>query len=150
MGNTHSVLLDAGWSETGVQPIWQELGIPISEIEGIILSHGHMDHHGGLKALLRQRNSAVPVIAHPDAFLKNRYLLSTQGQKVTFPVLDEVSLSDLGAQVIRNRSPYVLASDLVLVSGEIERTTDFEKGLPNAYAERDGKQNGIASAMIRR
>ena len=138
-GHAHTLLLDAGWSETGVQYNMAELGIPVSEIEGIILSHGHMDHHGGLKALLRQRTAPVPVITHPDVFLKNRYIVSSQGDKIAFPLLDKDSLKRLGAQVIDNKEPYFLVSDLVLVSGEIERITDFEKGLPNAYVEKDGK-----------
>ena len=138
-GRSHSLLLDAGWSETGVLRNLKELEIPISEIEEIVLSHGHMDHHGGLKAFLRERGTSIPIIVHPDVFLENRYLVSVQGEKIAFPLLDEDSLKDLGAQVIKNQSPSLIASDLVMVSGQIKRTTDFEKGLPNAYVEKGGK-----------
>jgi len=30
----------------------------------------------------------------------------------------------------------LIAGDAILVSGEVERTTDFEKGIPYAYMER--------------
>lgn len=136
-GISHTLLLDGGWSPGGLLHNMTELGITVPEIECMVLSHGHMDHHGGLQALLRQRSTSVPVIVHPDAFLKERYLVLPQGEKVAFPLLDEALLSQAGAHFIRNSSPLLLASDLVLVTGEIERTTDFEKGIPNAFAKRD-------------
>lgn len=136
---THSLLLDAGWSETGAFHNLKELKIDVNEIETIILSHGHMDHHGSLKNILKLKSSPTPVIVHPDAFLKNRFLMLDNGETIRFPVLKEDSLQEKGARIIHNRSPYLLASDSVLVTGEIERTTNFEKGIPNAYVDRGGK-----------
>ena len=107
-GKPHTVLMDAGWSESGAQHNIKELGIAVSEVEGIVLSHGHMDHHGGLKVLLRERGRSVPVIAHPNVFQKDRYLVSLQGQKVTLPILDKESLVELGAQIVETRKPYSL------------------------------------------
>ena len=45
-----------------------KLNINLSEINSVILSHGHDDHCGGLKKLL-EINPEVEVIAHEDAFL---------------------------------------------------------------------------------
>ena len=53
--------------------------------------------------------------------------------------MDEAALREEGVDIIKNSQPYPLASNLVLATGEIERTTDFEKGLPNAYVETSGK-----------
>jgi 7,8-dihydropterin-6-yl-methyl-4-(beta-D-ribofuranosyl)aminobenzene 5'-phosphate synthase len=115
-----------------------ELGISARDIDAVVLSHGHMDHHGGLEAFLRERGTSVPVIAHPDVFQSDRYLVSSQGEKVRFPLLDESAITQLGAEVVKTREPAFLASDLVLTSGEIKRTTDFETGIPNAYVVRQG------------
>jgi 7,8-dihydropterin-6-yl-methyl-4-(beta-D-ribofuranosyl)aminobenzene 5'-phosphate synthase len=44
-----------------------------------------------------------------------------------------------GIEVIERRSPSLVAEGAIAVTGEIERVTDFEKGLPNALVERNGK-----------
>ncbi len=138
-GTSHSFLLDAGWSETGVVLNMRELGIKVTEVESIILSHGHMDHHGALKNILKQNAEPIPLIVHPDVFLKKRFIILPDGKKIAFPVLEENDLQEMGAKIIKNKLPYLIASDLALVTGEIERITDFEKGMPNAYLERAGK-----------
>ena len=132
-GKPHSFLLDVGWSATGVLHNLKELEINTNEIEAVILSHGHMDHHGALKGFLNLKSTPTPVIVHPDVFLKNRFLVLSNGERIHFPALEEKVLKKTRAQIIKNKSPYLLASGLVLVTGEIERTTDFEKGIPNAY-----------------
>ena len=98
-----------------------------------------MDHWGSLRSLLKMKSDSTPVIVHPDVFLPNRFVLLDNGKKVRFPVLKENSLIKAGAQVTKNTAPYLVAEALVLVTGEIERTVTFEKGLPNAYKEREGK-----------
>jgi len=138
-GRSHNILLDAGWSETGVLHNLKELGIEVNKIETAVLSHGHMDHYGALKSTLTLKSESIPVIVHPDVFLKNRFLVLSDGEKIRFPVLEEDALQETGAQIIKNKLPYLLSSDLVLVTGEIERATDFEKGIPNAYVERGDK-----------
>jgi 7,8-dihydropterin-6-yl-methyl-4-(beta-D-ribofuranosyl)aminobenzene 5'-phosphate synthase len=135
----HSILLDAGWSKSGVLHNLKELTIDINEIEAIILSHGHIDHYGSLKSILRLKTGNTPVIVHPDVFLKNRFLLLSDGKKIQFPVLEKGSLKKTGAHIIINTAPYLLASGLALVTGEVERTTDFEKGMLNAFVKRGGK-----------
>lgn len=137
-GKPHSFLLDAGWSATGVLHNLKELEINVNEIEAVILSHGHMDHHGALEEFLNLKSTSTPVVVHPDVFLKNRFFVLSNEEKIYFPVLEEEVLKKAGAQIIKNKSPYLLASDLVLVTGEIERMTDFEKGMPNACMEKEG------------
>jgi 7,8-dihydropterin-6-yl-methyl-4-(beta-D-ribofuranosyl)aminobenzene 5'-phosphate synthase len=116
-----------------------ELGIKITEVESIVLSHGHMDHHGALKNILKQKAEPIPLIVHPDVFLKKRFIILPDGKKISFSVLQEDTLQEMGSQIIKNKLPSLLATDLALVTGEIERTTDFEKGMLNAYLERAGK-----------
>ena len=135
----HSVLLDTGWSKTGVLHNMKRIRVDTSQIEAIVISHGHMDHFGALPALLESMTSqAISVIIHPDAFLQRALSLPT-GVKIEFPLLEEAALEKTSANVVKTKEPHRLASGLVYSLGEIERVTDFEKGMPAAVIKRDGE-----------
>jgi 7,8-dihydropterin-6-yl-methyl-4-(beta-D-ribofuranosyl)aminobenzene 5'-phosphate synthase len=51
--------------------------------------------------------------------------------------LDEEALEEAGAVLHKAEGACTLASDLVLVTGEVERVTDFERGFPWAEAKID-------------
>jgi len=138
-GNTHTILLDAGWSEGAVLHNMKLLGIDVEAIEHIVLSHGHMDHHGGLLTILDSRRKPVPVLVHPGVFLEHRFLRLQDGKKVRFPLLDEQALVRAGAEITKTASPCLMASNLAVATGEIARTTAFEKGMPNAFYEKDNE-----------
>ncbi len=131
------IIFDAGVSDTGILYNIDRLGISLEGIDAIVLSHGHKDHFAGLLSALKRMNRKIPLILHPDAFLK-RYLVFPNGEKMKFPLLNEDELARNGADLKRTREPYVMG-DSILATGEIERTTDFEKGFPIHYAEIDGE-----------
>jgi 7,8-dihydropterin-6-yl-methyl-4-(beta-D-ribofuranosyl)aminobenzene 5'-phosphate synthase len=58
------ILMDTGFSFSAVYNA-QLMGIDLSKIDCIVLSHGHADHTGGLRHVLRITGE-VEVIAHPD------------------------------------------------------------------------------------
>jgi 7,8-dihydropterin-6-yl-methyl-4-(beta-D-ribofuranosyl)aminobenzene 5'-phosphate synthase len=134
----HALLFDAGWSNIGVPFNLKLFGIDVNEIEAIVLSHGHMDHFGALMEILKVRKG-IPVVLHPDAFTSPRGLKLRDGRMLKFPTLDEQSVIKAGAALVKTKSPYLLASGLVVSTGEVKRVTDFEKGMPNACLERNGK-----------
>lgn len=51
------------------------------------------------------------------------------------PPLDENTLRDAGVELKKVREDSTLASGLILVLGEVERETSFEKGFPGAEAK---------------
>lgn len=134
----HTILFDAGWSNIGVPHNFKVLGIDPNEIEGIVISHGHMDHFGALKDILRIKKG-ITVVLHPDALIPTRGLKFPDGRMVKFPTLDEQSLIEAGANLIKTKSPSLLASGLLASTGEVKRITDFEKGIPNAWLQRNGQ-----------
>lgn len=68
------VLLDTGQTSKCVTNA-EALGIDLSKLDYIILSHGHYDHAGGLAAVLRIAQHAK-VVAHPLA-TRPKYSVST-------------------------------------------------------------------------
>ncbi|MBW2095620.1 MAG: MBL fold metallo-hydrolase [Deltaproteobacteria bacterium] len=136
---THTILFDTGYSSVGVLHNMGLLEIDPADIEALVISHGHMDHTGTLYPLLNKIPSTVPLVVHPDAFLSPRYFALDDGRKLLFPeTLKKAELEKRNVQVLESRAPTLIAGDTALVTGEVERTTTFEKGLPNALLERNG------------
>ncbi|MBK3517414.1 MBL fold metallo-hydrolase [Carboxylicivirga marina] len=70
-----SILFDTGQSDKFLSNA-QKLGIDLSTVDYVVLSHGHYDHTGGLPAFLNH-NKKAKVIIHKKA-LKERFSSSTQ------------------------------------------------------------------------
>jgi 7,8-dihydropterin-6-yl-methyl-4-(beta-D-ribofuranosyl)aminobenzene 5'-phosphate synthase len=135
-------LFDTGVTEYGVIHNADLFGVDFNNINGIILSHGHFDHSAGLINILKglssqRRSSLVDIFVHPDAFLR-RWLVLSDGRKARMPSLDENLLNSLGATVHKSDDIVLLPkgkNPSLLLTGQIPRTTSFEKGFPNQYAE---------------
>lgn len=136
---TREILFDAGYSSVGVPHNLDMLGISLDPVEAVVLSHGHMDHTGALAGVLERIPGRVPLIAHPDAFAAPRYLDPPEGPRTVFPPPPSCEdLEALGADIRKNTSPLLLAGGTVLVTGQVDRTTSYEKGIPHALMERNG------------
>jgi 7,8-dihydropterin-6-yl-methyl-4-(beta-D-ribofuranosyl)aminobenzene 5'-phosphate synthase len=137
-GGFHSILFDVGGSSDGVVSNADRMGLDLSEIESIVLSHGHYDHFGGLPAVLRVVNKAgLPIVVHEDMF-KTRGIAEPDGtvrKHLDFPTDDQAK----PARYVRTKQPHLLAGDTILVTGEIPRKTDFEKGFSQHRVFVDGK-----------
>jgi len=62
--NETGILMDTGLSFSAAHNA-QLMGIDLSTIDCIVLSHGHADHTGGLREVLKIKGE-VDIIAHPD------------------------------------------------------------------------------------
>jgi len=130
----HVVLMDTAVSATCLFHNADVLGVDLSKVESMVLSHGHFDHFGALLEFLKSATKGIPLILHPDAFLERR--LNAPGIGVIdFPTLEEAALKKTGVALHKAWEASTLASDLIMVSGEVQRVTDFEKGFPWAEAK---------------
>ena len=127
----HQVLLDAGWIDVVVPFNLETLGISLQNVEAVILAHGHLDHFGGLLRLYKDAivPRTAPLLVHPDAFLQ-RSLAFPDGRTARMPQLTKRPFQYLGVKIQETKTPFLLASGLALLTGEIERVTDFEIGFP--------------------
>lgn len=132
-GESHLLMFDFGYSETALPYNLERLGVSLEGLEAAVLSHGHRDHTGAIfKIMERIPNKPLPLYLHPDSFLKQRFLRYGE-LKVFFPELDREKLEKAGAEIREQAGPGLLARDTALFLGEIERETDFERGMPNAF-----------------
>ena len=67
----HRILLDTGASDVFIRNATR-LGIDLSTVDYVFISHGHSDHAGGLKYFMAN-NDHAPVIVSPDAITGNFY-----------------------------------------------------------------------------
>jgi 7,8-dihydropterin-6-yl-methyl-4-(beta-D-ribofuranosyl)aminobenzene 5'-phosphate synthase len=135
----HLFLMDVGISGTCLLHNAQLLKIDLSKVEALILSHGHFDHFWALREVLRKLPKGIPLVLHPDAFLPRRFNLPALAIQVPFPPLEENMLREGGMEIRKIREDSTLAAGRLLVLGEIERVTEFEKGMPGAEAEIKGQ-----------
>ena len=136
----HTILLDTGYTKVGVPHNMERLGIDADDIEAIVISHGHMDHTGSLYAILDKLPGRIPLVLHPGAFVHPRYTRAPDGAMRLWPqTLVQDDLEQENVEIVASKTPTLIAADMILVTGEVERTTAFEKGMPNALLEKDGE-----------
>jgi len=120
-------LLDTGQGKTIIHNA-RVLGIDLSKIKGIILSHHHFDHTGGLLNVL-SGTGPIDVYAHPDLFKNSFYIKNGKLNYAGIPHTRAL-LESKGARFVFNRDFTKIAPDIYL-TGEIPRKTPFEKGDAN-------------------
>ena len=131
---TETLLYDAGVGRRTLIHNMDVLGLRASEIRAVVLSHGHVDHHAGLTGLHeRVGRQPIPLVLHPDAWRERKVVLAT-GDELRMPPPSRADLNRKGWEIVEERGPSVLFDGAVLVTGQIERTIDFEKGLPDQQA----------------
>ena len=129
------VLFDTGASFASVRNA-DKLGIDLATIDKIVLSHGHTDHTGGLREVLR-RTGEKEIIAHP-AIWDAKYVKRPYEEKEAYAgipfVREELEL--FGASFKLSKEPVKILDNLT-TTGEIDMTTDYEKIDANLFVKEE-------------
>ena len=137
-GRVTRVLFDAGLSPDGLVENMRRLGIPAGDIDLIVLSHGHWDHTTGMDGLVRELGRTnVPVLIHPEFWSRRRVALPGR-EPIELPSTSRGALEGAGFEIVEQRQPSFLLDGSLLVTGEVDRTTEFELGFPVHQAQRHG------------
>ena len=138
-GNTSSTLLfDTGASPDALAVNAGRLGVDVGGLQGVVLSHGHFDHAGGFDGLARLRGRAgLPLTVHPAVWTRRRLELPG-GRVLEMPTLSRGALEREGFGVIERRQPSLLVGG-ILITGEVDRVTEFERGMPAQHQAWDGR-----------
>jgi len=138
---SRSILFDFGYSAFGAAFNADTLDVDLKNIEAAALSHGHMDHVGGLSELMKRvSKKGLNLVVHPAAFRNPRYLKASDDLKIKTPNFTREKVKEAGMHLIETEDPYPLIDGDVLFLGGIPRLTDFEKGSPSLVYEENGEE----------
>jgi 7,8-dihydropterin-6-yl-methyl-4-(beta-D-ribofuranosyl)aminobenzene 5'-phosphate synthase len=139
-GETRRITFDFGLTGESYTHNFLELGLDAGQVDAIALSHGHMDHYGGLGGFLKtyrgRMKKDLVFYGGSDHFLPR--FNERKNARVYIGRLDrdELERYDLDVRVVETPT---LLPEGVLLSGEMHETAPFEVIPPSLKVERDGK-----------
>jgi 7,8-dihydropterin-6-yl-methyl-4-(beta-D-ribofuranosyl)aminobenzene 5'-phosphate synthase len=137
-GREHRLLFDTGMTPSGLIENARRLSLDLKDIEAIVLSHGHFDHTTGLDGVVQTLGRAgMPVYLHPEAWSHRRIAIPGR-DPFEIPTPSKNAIRGAGFEIIEEKQPSFVLDGSLLITGEVDRTTDFEKGFPIHQARRNG------------
>ena len=118
------ILFDTGQSAPVFRHNAEVMGLDLSRPEGIVLSHGHYDHTGGLSAVLNEKFGSRPVWLHPDALHEKYGCSMGQAYDIGIPAEARRALDQWAKLQFVEKPTEILPG--VIATGPIPRQTDFE------------------------
>jgi 7,8-dihydropterin-6-yl-methyl-4-(beta-D-ribofuranosyl)aminobenzene 5'-phosphate synthase len=118
------ILLDTGTSISAARNA-ETLDIDLGKIDKIVLSHGHYDHTGGLREILRIVKKKIEIIAHPDVWQAKYHIRKDDPERFIGIPFRQEELESLGARFSLTKQPVEIAENIG-TTGEIPMVTEYE------------------------
>ena len=124
----HRILLDTGASDVFIKNA-EQLGLDLSTVDYVFISHGHSDHAGGLRYFL-EHNRQAQVIVSPDAMSGKFFSKRGNLHSITteWPEIDEDSL------ILINQTFEI--TEGIHVIAHIPQKHPMPKGNQNLYVQK--------------
>jgi 7,8-dihydropterin-6-yl-methyl-4-(beta-D-ribofuranosyl)aminobenzene 5'-phosphate synthase len=133
---TGQYLLDFGYTPEVLVRNFTLLGVEPERLDGLILSHGHRDHYGGLTGFVAQfRNRMrgdLRLFAGGKETFREKWVGSRDEEPASWGAVDRVALEAARIETVCCDYPHALAGPFT--TGNIARRS-FEKVLPNTLVE---------------
>ena len=120
-----AILFDSGKSVSAVYNA-DTLNIDLTRVSHIVLSHGHYDHTGGLRDMLRRIGKEVEIIAHPDIWQAKYSRRNNEPDRHIGIPFQPRELESLGARFKLTKEPVRITDD-IMTTGEVPMVTEFEQ-----------------------
>lgn len=133
---TNQHLLDFGYTPEVLLRNFSLLGIEPERLDGLILSHGHRDHYGGLAGFVshyrdRMRDD-VRLFAGGKETFREKWVVSRDEEPASWGALDRAALEAAGVETVCCDAAHALQGPFT--TGNIARQS-FERVLPNTLIE---------------
>jgi len=129
------ILVDTGLSISAVHNA-QLLGIDLSTVDWIVISHGHADHTGGLRQVLR-RSGEVQIIGHPDIWSRKYVRRNEEAERYAGIPFSREELESLGACFHLDIKPFHI-TNTIMTTGEIPMLSGYETIEDNLLVKENG------------
>ena len=107
--DTQKILFDTGQG-LSILGNATALGIDLSKIDTLILSHAHFDHGGGIKKVI-QCNRDFTLVAHPEVFSEK--LVARDGNFVSIGIQQDMDIiKNSGVTLELGKDPFEIASTI--------------------------------------
>ena len=125
-GMSTQYLLDFGFTPEILNRNFALLDIDATKINGLILSHGHRDHYGGLIGFVNQHRtqmrSGLALYVGGETIFREKWLAARDGKPpISWGALDRIALTAQNVVPVCCDTPQAL--DGAFTTGEIERTS---------------------------
>jgi 7,8-dihydropterin-6-yl-methyl-4-(beta-D-ribofuranosyl)aminobenzene 5'-phosphate synthase len=135
-GDKRQYLLDFGYTPEILIRNFDLLGIAPERLDGLILSHGHRDHYGGLAGFLAQHRERlrgdIKLFAGGEGNFREKWLARPDEPPTSWGALDRAGLEAAGVEAVCCDTAHAL--DGPFTTGRIARGS-FEHVLPNTLVE---------------
>ncbi|MGH8675573.1 MAG: MBL fold metallo-hydrolase [Burkholderiales bacterium] len=136
--DTRNLLLDFGYTQNALLNNMEIIGVDGTKVQGLIVSHGHYDHFGGLVGFLQKYRDQLPAdlalyVGGEDMFCNRKTASGAPGHFSDWGVLDRRDLEKYRIRVVTCEQPTVLLGH-AFTTGTIQRRS-FERVLPNTLVE---------------
>ncbi len=139
-GRSHSLMFDFGPSFSGLSSNMDALKIEVEKLEALALSHGHVDHCGGLLELFKYRGEklqkGIPLYVGEVAFAERGVGTGPHSVRVVHRPPKQKDLEALEyVNIVETKDPTPMVSGACL-TGRIEKVTEYEKVDPRRWVRK--------------
>jgi 7,8-dihydropterin-6-yl-methyl-4-(beta-D-ribofuranosyl)aminobenzene 5'-phosphate synthase len=139
------ILLDFALTPHTLANNCQGLKVEPANADALIISHGHVDHYGGLldlaKSLQGRGKPGLTLYAGGRDTFCHRWVAQPDGKNLDYGELKQDALEALGLNVALAEEPTTVAGH-AMTSGHIQRITAFEMSPPAARLEAGATGSG--------
>lgn len=127
----HKVLVDVGADGLFLRNA-KKLGVDISQVDTVVITHGHSDHGGGMKYFLQENSKA-------KVYIRDNALVPHYTKLFAIPIQVGLDSKDYESkQVIQTGELHTIDDELTLFSNVSEREL-YSSSNHNLYAKESGK-----------
>ncbi len=148
--DTRNLMLDYGYTPETLLNNIEFIGVDTSKIQGLIMSHGHFDHFGGLIGFLEKYRSRLPAdltlyAGGEENFCNRKAGTGVPGHFSDWGVLDRRELARLKVKVVLCEQPTVIQGH-AFTTGNIPRKS-FETIFPSSQVSYRKRADGVGCDM---